>query len=136
VNAMLNAMPLHYMQAFMLSKWVLNTIIKITHRFLWRDTTDTFSGGHCLVPWNRVTLPKQFGLGLIDLKPHNQALLMKWLWLANQNNQYSSLWNSTLASIDYTLPIDPTTTPQHHNIFLYGGYNETKTNFDRHDSKG
>jgi hypothetical protein len=136
VNAVLNAMPLHYMQAFMLSKWVLNTIIKITHRFLWRDTTDTFSRGHCLVPWNRVTLPKQFRLGLIDLKLQNQALLMKWLWLANQNNQYSSLWNSTLASIGYTLPIDPTTTPRHHNIFLYGGYNETKTNFDRHDSKG
>jgi Reverse transcriptase (RNA-dependent DNA polymerase) len=46
VNAVLNAMPLHYMQAFMLPKWVLNTIIKIICRFLWRGTTDTFAGGH------------------------------------------------------------------------------------------
>jgi hypothetical protein len=65
------------------------------------------------VPWGRVTLPKESGgLGIIDLKLQNQTLLMKWLWLAHQNNKDPSLWNSMLTSIGYTLPIDPTATPQ------------------------
>jgi hypothetical protein len=38
---------------------------------------------------------------------------MKWLWLADQNNQNDpSLWNSTLASIGYSLPLEPTATSQ------------------------
>lgn len=36
-------------------------------------------GGHCLVAWTIVTLPKeQGGLGLRNLRFHNQALLMKF----------------------------------------------------------
>jgi hypothetical protein len=78
VNAVLNTMPLHYMQGFMLPKWIIKTLTKIIRKFLWRGTTDKFSGGHCLVPWNKITLPKCVGgLGITDLHLKNQSLLTK-----------------------------------------------------------
>jgi hypothetical protein len=35
-NSVLNAIPLHYMQAFLLPKWVINRINRITRHFIWR----------------------------------------------------------------------------------------------------
>jgi hypothetical protein len=87
-----NAMPLHYMQAFMLPRWVFQPLNKINRRFLWRGKAEKYSGGHCLVPWERVTLPKRFeGLRITDLQLQNKALLLKWLWSANNNE--TSLWS-------------------------------------------
>jgi hypothetical protein len=54
-NSVLNAIPLHYMQAFLLPKWVINRINRITRCFIWRGNKNTY---HCLVAWPKLTLPK------------------------------------------------------------------------------
>jgi hypothetical protein len=116
-KSVLNAMPLHYMQAFLLPAWVTKIITQITRRFLWKGTADKFSGGNCLVPWKQVTLPKQFGgLGITDLQLQNWALLTKWIWLASSNEL--SLWTTTLQSLNHTIPIDLENIPTGHSTFF------------------
>jgi hypothetical protein len=51
-NTVLNVMPLNYMQAFMLPKWVLHTLNKINRKFLWRGIDGKFSGGTVLCRGN------------------------------------------------------------------------------------
>jgi hypothetical protein len=106
-KSVLNAMTLHYMQAFLMPAWIIRTIEQITRRFLWKGHTDHFSGGNCLVPWGKITLPKIFGgLGVTDLRLQNWALLTKWLWLASSNEL--SLWAA------YGLqPLNRSATPYH-----------------------
>jgi hypothetical protein len=66
------------MQALLLPKWVIQTIIEIIRHFLWRGTKETYSGGHCLVAWPKVALPKiNGGLGIIDIELQNKALILK-----------------------------------------------------------
>jgi hypothetical protein len=50
INSTLNALPIHYMQAFKLPGWLLQQIERIKMRFLWREH-NTFRGGHALVNW-------------------------------------------------------------------------------------
>ena len=39
-------------------------------------------GGHCIVAWTKVCLPKQLGgLGISNLQSLGWALRMRWLWL-------------------------------------------------------
>jgi hypothetical protein len=93
-NSILNALPLHYMQAFLLPKGVTKTIQSITRRYLWQGTEPSFSGGHCLVAWRTMTLPKENGgLNIIDIRLQNKCLLLKWLWVAIK--EPDSLWGST-----------------------------------------
>jgi hypothetical protein len=74
----------------------------ITRRLLWRGTKDAYSGGHCLVAWPKMTLSREHGgLGIIDLELQNKELLLKWLWLAETNQE--SLWPTTLNSIECNL---------------------------------
>jgi len=52
----------------------------ITRKFLWnrvyKEETDFF-----LVNWKRVCMCKKFGgLGIINLRDFNTALLLKWWW--------------------------------------------------------
>jgi Reverse transcriptase (RNA-dependent DNA polymerase) len=100
-NATFNATPLHYMLALLLLKWVIRQITKITIRFLWRGTKDTYSGGHCLISWPQVTKPKQNGGRLMDLQLQNKCLLLKWIWLRDYDPDF--LWTKTLASLDITI---------------------------------
>jgi hypothetical protein len=51
---------------------------------------------------------KRFGgLGIIDLQLQNQALVIKWLWMANKAEP--SLWKETLTPINQPLPLEPST---------------------------
>jgi hypothetical protein len=98
-DSVLNAIPLHHMQALLLPKWVTNRIRNITRRFLWTGTKDTFSGGHCLLTWPKVTLPKiNGGLNIMDIELQNKTLLLKWLWTADSDDQ--CLWTHTLNSLN------------------------------------
>jgi Reverse transcriptase (RNA-dependent DNA polymerase) len=101
-NSVLNVVPLHYMQALLLPKWVTKQFTKITKRFLWRGTKDTYSEGHCLVAWQKITIPKiNGGLSIIDIELQNKALLLNWIWLADKNEQ--CLWTDILNSMDIHL---------------------------------
>jgi hypothetical protein len=60
----------------------LLAIEKILHGFLWKCLKDVH-GGHCLVAWDRVYMPKEFGgLGIPNLRKMNLALWPRWLWLS------------------------------------------------------
>jgi hypothetical protein len=101
-NSFLNAISLHYMQAFLLPKWVINRINRITRRFIWRGNENTYSGVHCLVAWPKLTLPKTHGgLGIIDLSLQNKTLLVKWLWLAETDE--ACLWALPLCSLHLSI---------------------------------
>jgi hypothetical protein len=49
--------------------------------FVWKGEEEV-NGGHCLLPWNRVCMPTQFGgLGVFNLKLFGTALRCRWPWL-------------------------------------------------------
>jgi hypothetical protein len=97
-NSILNAVPLHYMQAFILPKCIIKQITNTTRRFLWRGNKETYSSGHCLVAWTKITLSKNNGgLGIMDLQLQNKALLLKWIWLPDCGHQ--CLWTKTLHNL-------------------------------------
>jgi ribosomal protein L34 len=101
-NSVLNAIPLHYMQAFLLPKWVINRINRITRHFIWRGNENTYSRGHCLVAWPKLTLLKTHGgLGIMDLSLQNKTLLVKWIWLAETDE--ACLWALTLRSLHLSI---------------------------------
>jgi hypothetical protein len=52
----------------------LVTIKKILRGFMWKGRKNVH-GGHCLVAWDRVCMPKEFGgLGIPNLRKMNLAL--------------------------------------------------------------
>jgi hypothetical protein len=64
-----------------LPSWAIKAIDKIIRSFLWRGRKEAM-GGHCLVAWNKVTRPKEFGgLGISNLQKMSWALRLRWLWL-------------------------------------------------------
>jgi hypothetical protein len=118
-NEVLNVMPTYYMQAFILPTWVVQSLQKITCRFLWRGSSANYSGDHCLVQWAKVTLHKSHGgggLGVTDLKLQNITLTLKWLWIRLTNQ--TSLWSSTLNTLSTNLA-QTITQPQTLNLSFY-----------------
>jgi zinc-binding in reverse transcriptase len=94
-DSVLNALPLHYMQVFILPSRVIAKIQKITRRYLWRGTQQSFSEGHCLVAWETIISPHvNGGLSITDLRLQNKSLIIKWLWVVI--NEKDSLWAQTL----------------------------------------
>lgn len=80
LNSILSALPVHYMTVLALPEWVLAKIDKIRKRFLWKGASEEGKGYH-LVNWQTVCQPKTIGgLGILDLKIFNQALLLEWMW--------------------------------------------------------
>ena len=57
----------------------------IRSQFFWRGDTDKFK--YHMVKWENVCLPKEFGgLGIINTRTMNEALLLKWVWRICQNS--------------------------------------------------
>ena len=51
----------------------------IRSKFFWRGDIDKFK--YHMVKWERVCVPKDFGgLGILNTRRLNEALLMKWVW--------------------------------------------------------
>ncbi|KAM0837795.1 hypothetical protein ACQ4PT_061397 [Festuca glaucescens] len=81
VRATLSAMPIFAMMSLDLPVKTLLAIEKIIRGFLWKGRKDV-KGGHCLVAWNKVCAPKEWGgLGIPNLRMMNVALRARWLWL-------------------------------------------------------
>jgi len=81
VQFVLTGMLIYLVMAFDFPPWAIREVDKIRRGFLWRGRRDA-KGGHCLVAWVKVCLPKELGgLGISDLKSLGWALRMRWVWL-------------------------------------------------------
>lgn len=80
VNAVISSLPLYHMSFYILPSWVINRIDQIRRAFLWKGGK-TSHGISSLVKWEEVCKPRQMGgLGILDLRVFNTALLAKWWW--------------------------------------------------------
>jgi hypothetical protein len=81
LNSVLTSIPLYYLSLYKVPSWCIIQIDKIHRVFLWAGV-DKGSNRHIvLMCWSIVCTPKQFrGLGLLNLKYMNRALLLKWWW--------------------------------------------------------
>lgn len=79
INASLSSVPLYMLSFYELPKGVQKRQDFFRVKFLWQD--DQGVKKYHLVNWPTVCLPKdQGGLGVLDLRKMNMALLGKWLW--------------------------------------------------------
>jgi hypothetical protein len=81
------------MQVFRLPQGVIDKIVTFTRKFFWRGK-QLFMGGHCLVCWGMLALPKK-ELGIMDLRAQNDALLLRWLWTIHA--EPNSLWHRKIS---------------------------------------
>jgi hypothetical protein len=64
-----------------LPQWLLDFIDKRICAFFWKGL-ESINGGQCLVAWERVCRPVEYGgLGILNLKLLGYALRIRWLWL-------------------------------------------------------
>lgn len=79
VNSVLSALPTFNMCTFEVSISIIEQTDKYRMNFLW-DNGDVNRRGGCLVAWKKACMSKeQGGLGIIDLRTQNTAVLLKYL---------------------------------------------------------
>uniref|UniRef100_A0A0E0D6M1 Uncharacterized protein n=1 Tax=Oryza meridionalis TaxID=40149 RepID=A0A0E0D6M1_9ORYZ len=79
VNSILDSLPVYAMSAIKLPKGIVEDLDKLQRAFLWSGD-DTCSGARCLVAWDSICVPKQYGgLGIKDIGRQNNSLLVKRL---------------------------------------------------------
>jgi hypothetical protein len=70
INSVISSLLIYHMTVFLISKWAIQKIDKITRKFLWRGA-DHMRKGNCMVHWKRVQRSKQLGgLGIHDSIGH------------------------------------------------------------------
>lgn len=79
IKSVLSSIPSYLMQSMCLPKGTLTEIERICRNFLWNQHPDQ-KKLH-MIPWDTIKNEKtQGGLGIKDLKAHNQAFIMKLCW--------------------------------------------------------
>ncbi|XP_078173371.1 uncharacterized protein LOC144567180 [Carex rostrata] len=94
INGVLSALPVYYMSCFKIPIWVIQEIDKIRRNFLWHGVSSQRKMH--LVNWELVCTPKKLGgLGVMDLRTFNGALLLKWnwKWVIPANSLLKPLWS-------------------------------------------
>lgn len=80
VNTVLTALTTYLFTIFPPPKWLLRKIDRFRRSFLWSGEEDA-PRSKCLVNWNKVCSPKDYGgLGIKDLDRYSRALRLRWLW--------------------------------------------------------
>lgn len=80
MNSVLSSILIYYLSFYSLLARVIKKINSIRKKFLW-EGADGKLGSYYLVSWGRVCkYLSQGGLGVLDLRDFNRALLEKWWW--------------------------------------------------------
>jgi hypothetical protein len=72
--------------------WAIKAIDRLRRGFFVERKKEA-KGGHCIVAWTKVCLPKQLGgLAISNLQSLGWALRMRWLWL--KKTDPTRLWTN------------------------------------------
>jgi hypothetical protein len=78
VDSALASMPIYFLCSLSLPPGIIKALDRILRQCLWRDDIDTPK--QSLAAWEMLTKPKdKGGVGLVNFKKNNEALLMKYL---------------------------------------------------------
>ncbi|KAM0849346.1 hypothetical protein ACQ4PT_053786 [Festuca glaucescens] len=81
IKSVITSIPIYLSIAMELPAWLLQFLEKRIRAFFWKGS-EAVSGGHCLVAWDQVCQPVEYGgLGVLNLKLIGFALRAHWLWL-------------------------------------------------------
>ena len=81
VKYVMCARPVHHLLVADASCWLLQDLEKSLRGFFWAGK-ERAHGGQCLVSWDRICKPFEFGgLGIRDLRLQGIALRTRWEWL-------------------------------------------------------
>jgi hypothetical protein len=77
LNSVINSLPMYAMCSLKIPITIFIHFEKSGRQFLWADREDKIQG-KCLASWEMICRPKdQGGLGVLDLRIQNKALLIK-----------------------------------------------------------
>jgi hypothetical protein len=81
IKSVISARPIHQLMVAEAPAWVLEELVKWMRAFFWAGKKEV-NGGQCLVAWDTICRPTQFGgLGVKDLRLQGLALRVRWCWL-------------------------------------------------------
>ncbi|WMV45676.1 hypothetical protein MTR67_039061 [Solanum verrucosum] len=93
INFVLDSLPIYVISLFTIPAKVAKKLDKLRRDFLWHGCKE--NKGYNLVKWVIVLHRKdKGGLGIRDLRKHNNSLLMKWLWRYTDEKQ--ALWKDLI----------------------------------------
>jgi hypothetical protein len=80
-------MPIYVLIAVKAPKWFIKAVDKLRCAYLWSGHKQV-NGGSCLVSWEKVQQPLEYGgLGILKLEYMSWALHIRWLWLAKTDKE-------------------------------------------------
>ncbi|CAN1266288.1 LINE-1 retrotransposable element ORF2 protein [Linum perenne] len=95
IKSVLACLPTYQLSLFKVPTRISNTLEKIQRRFLWEGTAD--QRRIHWVDWSSIKTPLESGgLGILDIKTFNEALLGKWFW--RYAVERSAWWRSLIVA--------------------------------------
>ena len=87
VKSVLSARAVHHLIVTEAPAWLFEEFGKYLWSFFWAGK-DHVNGGRCLVAWDRVCRPLEYGgLGIKNLRLQGLALRVRWQWLLRTDEQ-------------------------------------------------